>query len=136
MSTIKANSAVTPPFRPPVISESFTHLACNQSSTMGLEGCAEARLLSADRRVNKEVHLLFDLIPTKGQERKFVTAESLWLVSRTADCQSVSSVYQGGTVAPVEYGLCEVSEDQARSVMLHSYFELLVQGAITKPAWP
>jgi len=103
---------------------------------MGLEGCAEARLLSADRRVNQEVRLLFNLIPAKGQKRTFVSAETLWLASRTADCQSVSSVYQGGTLAPVEYSLCEVSEDQARSVMLHSYFNLLEQGATTKPAWP
>jgi uncharacterized protein YecT (DUF1311 family) len=103
---------------------------------MGLEGCAEARLLSADHRVNQEVRLLFALITTKAQQRKFVSAEKLWLVSRSADCTSVASVYQGGTLAPVEYGLCEVSEDQARSAMLHSYFNLLEQGAATKPAWP
>jgi uncharacterized protein YecT (DUF1311 family) len=122
--------------RPPVITESFTHLACSQNSTMGLEGCAEVRLLSADRRVNQEVRLLFNLITVKSQTRKFVTAENVWLISRTADCQSETSIYQGGTLAPVEYGLCEVSEDQARSAMLHSYFNLLEQGTTPKPAWP
>jgi uncharacterized protein YecT (DUF1311 family) len=119
-----------------VIAESFTHLACNQGSTVGLEGCAEARLLTTDRHVNREVRLLFNVINTKSQKRKFVTAENVWLLSRTADCQSESSVYQGGTLAPVEYGLCEVGEDQARSVMLHSYFGLLEQGTTPKPAWP
>lgn len=64
------------------------------------------------------------------------SAENVWLLSRTADCPSVSSVYQGGTLAPVQYGLCEVSETQARSAMLHSYFDLLEQGTTPKPAWP
>ena len=103
---------------------------------MGLEGCAEVRLLSADRRVNQEVRLLFNLITVKSQTRKFVTAENVWLISRTADCQSETGIYQGGTLAPVEYALCEVSEDQARSAMLHSYFNLLEQGNTPKPAWP
>jgi uncharacterized protein YecT (DUF1311 family) len=103
---------------------------------MGLEGCVEARLLARDRRVNQEVRLLFNLLTTKSQKRKYVTAEKVWLVSRTADCQSESNIYQGGTVAPVLYGECEVSEDQARSSMLHSYFYLLEQNTTNKPAWP
>lgn len=122
--------------RPPVISESFTRLACDQTSTLGIEGCAEARLLTGDRHVNREVALLFNVMTTKGQRRKFVAAENLWLVLRTADCQSESSIFQGGTIAPVQYALCEVSEDQARSAMLHSYFNLLEEGTTSKPAWP
>ncbi|MHB8378381.1 MAG: lysozyme inhibitor LprI family protein [Acidimicrobiales bacterium] len=132
MSLAKVPTALSPP----VIKESFTHLECNQSSTMGLEGCAEVRLLSADRRVNQEVRLLFQVMKTKSQKRKFVAAENVWLTSRTADCQSESTAYQGGTLAPVEYGLCEVGEDQARSAMLHSYFDLLEQGTSAPPFWP
>jgi len=131
-----APARVSRALKPPVIKESFTHLTCSQGSTLGLEGCAEAHLLGADRRVDEEVRLLFNVMTSKNQRRKFVAAEDVWLVSRTADCQSESSVYQGGTFAPVEYGLCEVSEDQARSVMLHSYFNLLEQGTVPVPAWP
>ena len=103
---------------------------------MGLEGCAEARLISADRRINKEVRLLFNLLSTKSQKRSLVTAEDAWLVSRSAECKSQSDIYQGGTLAPVQYGLCEVGEDQARGVMLHSYFNLLVRDTTLKPTWP
>ncbi|HVA53452.1 MAG TPA: lysozyme inhibitor LprI family protein [Acidimicrobiales bacterium] len=119
-----------------MITESFTHLACNQSSTIGLEGCAEAHVLSSDRRVNREVRLLFGLFTTSSQKRTFVTAENMWLASRSADCRSESSIYQGGTFAAVQYGLCEVSEDGARSVELRTFFDLLEQGATTKPLWP
>jgi len=129
-------SAKTAALRAPVLTEKFTHLACNQNNTLGLEGCAEARLRAADGRVNREVHLVFTLLPTTSQKRSFVKAEDAWLASRTADCMSESAVYQGGSFTPVQYGLCEVSEDHARSTMLHSYFNVVEQGTSPKPAWP
>jgi uncharacterized protein YecT (DUF1311 family) len=127
---------VSATLRPPVITETFTVLSCNHSTTIGLEGCAERRLLAGDRRVNREVRLLFTLIASKAEKRTFVTAERLWLAFRTADCQSESSIFQGGTLAPVQYALCEVSADQARSATLRSQFDLLEQGTTPKPAWP
>ena len=87
-----------------------------------------------DRRINKEVRLLFNLLSTMSQKRSLVKAEETWLVSRLADCQSESDIYQGGSIAPVQYGLCEVSEDQARSANLYSYFKLLEQDAGPVPA--
>jgi hypothetical protein len=62
--------------------------------------------------------------------------DCLWLASRTADCQSESNVYQGGSIAPMQYAHCEVSEDQARSMMLRSYFNLLEQNTRNEPIWP
>lgn len=121
---------------PPVISEPFTPLPCQRSTTLGLEGCAEGQLLSADRRINEQVKLLFRLIPTSSQKASFVAVEGQWLAYRKADCSTVSAIFQGGTIAPVEYALCEVRDDEARSTDLHSYFELLEEGRGDAPRWP
>ena len=126
----------TTKLRPPVITETFTRLACSQSSTVGMEGCAEAQLLKGDALLNREVHLLFTLLPTKSQQRSFVRAEKAWLAFRAADCQSTADVYQRGTFEPVAYGQCEVNDDLARSSSLHSYFLTLEQGSSPVPTWP
>jgi uncharacterized protein YecT (DUF1311 family) len=121
---------------PPVITEPFTPLPCHHGTTLGLEGCAEGQLLSADRRINEQVKLLFNVIATTQQKRSFVTVEKEWLTYRKADCSTVSAVFQGGTIAPVEYALCEVRDDEARSADLHSYFGLLEEGRGDVPTWP
>jgi uncharacterized protein YecT (DUF1311 family) len=129
-----ASSAPTP--TPPVITEPFTPLPCHHGTTLGLEGCAEGQLLSTDRRVNKEVKLLFTVIPTAHQKQSFVQVEREWLAFRKADCSTMSAVFEGGTIAPLEYALCEVRDDEARSSDLYSYFGLLEEGRSDLPAWP
>jgi uncharacterized protein YecT (DUF1311 family) len=121
---------------PPVITEPFTPLPCHHGTTLGLEGCAEGQLLSTDRRINEQVKLLFDVIPTARQKRDFVAVEKEWLTYRKADCSTVSAIFQGGTIEPVEYALCEVRDDEARSADLHSYFDLLEEGRGDVPTWP
>lgn len=121
---------------PPEITEPFTPLPCHHGTTLGLEGCAEGQLLSADRRINEQVKLLFSVIATTQQKRSFVAVEQEWLTYRKADCSTVSAVFQGGTIAPVEYALCEVRDDEARSTDLHSYFGLLEEGRGNVPRWP
>jgi hypothetical protein len=36
----------------------------------------------------------------------------------------------------VQYALCEVGDDQAKSASLHSFFKLLEQGSSPATAWP
>lgn len=79
---------------------------------------------------------MFNLLTTKSHKRSLVKAGDTWLVSRSADCKSESDIYQGRSIAPVQYGICEVNEDQARSANLHSYFKLLEQDASPLPTWP
>jgi uncharacterized protein YecT (DUF1311 family) len=122
--------------KPPVITETFTSLPCHRSTTIGLEGCAEGQLLSTDRRINEQVKLLFGVIATAPQRRNFVAVENQWLAYRKADCSTVSDAFQGGSIAPVEYALCEVRDNEARSADLHSYFALLEEGSSASPAWP
>jgi uncharacterized protein YecT (DUF1311 family) len=129
-----ASSATTP--APPVITEPFTPLPCHHGTTLGLEGCAEGQLLTADRRINDEVKLLLNVIPTSHQQRSFVAVEREWLAYRKADCSTMSAVFEGGTIAPLEYALCEVRDDEARSTDLHSYFGLLEEGRGDLPKWP
>jgi uncharacterized protein YecT (DUF1311 family) len=129
-----ASSATTP--TPPVITEPFTPLPCHHGTTLGLEGCAEGQLLTADRRINDEVKLLLNVIPTSHQQRSFVAVEREWMAYRKADCSTMSAVFEGGTIAPLEYALCEVRDDEARSTDLHSYFGLLEEGRGDLPKWP
>jgi uncharacterized protein YecT (DUF1311 family) len=121
---------------PPIIHERFTAVPCNHSTTIGLEGCAEGKLLATDHRLNVEVALIFKASVSLSQRRLFVMSEDLWLTYRNADCQSVAATYQGGSLAPVECADCEVTDNEARSVDLHGHFELLEQGNDSAPTWP
>ncbi len=131
-----STSAVASSLTPPVIAEPFTPLPCHHGTTIGLEGCAEAQLLSADRRIDEQVEVIFRVIPTTSQKTHFVAVENEWLTYRKSDCSTVSAVFQGGTIAPIEYALCEVRDDQSRSADLHSYFSLLEEGMSGAPRWP
>jgi uncharacterized protein YecT (DUF1311 family) len=119
----------------PVIHEPFTPLPCRRGTTIGLEGCAEGQLLTADRRLNKQVQVVLVAIATTRQRRQFVKVEEQWLAYRTSDCANVAATFQGGTIQPVEYALCELRDDEARSSDLHSFFSLLEEGT-SGPAWP
>jgi uncharacterized protein YecT (DUF1311 family) len=121
---------------PPVINESFTPLPCHHGTTIGLEGCAEGQLLSADRRIDEEVKVLFDVMPTVSEKKELIAAETAWLAYRKADCSAQSAAFQGGTIAPIEYTFCEVSDNESRSTDLHAYFGLLEQGNDDRPKWP
>lgn len=119
----------------PVITEPFTKLPCNHKNTLGLEGCAEGQLLSADRRIDNEVKLLFSLVP-RAQQKSLASAERVFLTYRKSTCTSFSDVYRGGTFAPVEYALCEVRLDEVQSTTLHVYFRLANEGASRSLKWP
>jgi uncharacterized protein YecT (DUF1311 family) len=122
--------------RPPVITEHFTRLACDENTTIGMEGCAERQLLGLDRRVNEEVALVFSELPTKAQKLDFIAAETSWFSYRAKDCQSFAAVYTNGTFAPVEYAQCEAQDDRSRSTDLKALFDQLHLGSENTPAWP
>jgi uncharacterized protein YecT (DUF1311 family) len=128
-------STTTTTLATPVITEHFTKLPCNHENTLGLEGCAEGQLLSADRRIDNEVKLLFSLIP-KAQRTSLTSSQKVFLTYRKSTCTAFSDVYRGGTFAPVEYALCEVRLDEVQSATLHVYFRLANEGASRSLRWP
>jgi uncharacterized protein YecT (DUF1311 family) len=107
------------------------------NTTVGMEGCAEAKLLRADKRLNDQVAIIFDLSHTTAQKRDFVNAENFWFTYRGADCQSFAATFEGGTIAPVVFANCEVQDDLSRSADLHSLFDELTEGDnMNIPPWP
>lgn len=130
-------AAASTTLKPPVISEHFTLLPCNKNTTLGMEGCAEAKLLHADKRLNEQVAIIFGLSHATTQKRDVVNAENVWFTYRGADCLSFAAAFEGGTIAPVVYANCEVQDDVARSTDLHSLFVELTEGdSMNIPPWP
>lgn len=134
--SVSASAGTVAPLVPPIIHEDFTPLPCNQTTTLGLEGCAEHQLLRADQRIDREVRLLFGLLHDNAARGRLSTAQRTWLAYRRADCLSQSDIYEGGTQAAVEFGACAVSADLARSADLHGFYRGLVQGRHDAPAFP
>jgi uncharacterized protein YecT (DUF1311 family) len=122
--------------RAPVITEDFKPvLPCNQDTTVGQEGCGEHEVLAADKQLNADVKIIFDLLG-KGARRAFVMAQATWTTYRTEDCTSQADIYQGGTELPVAYVYCLVSDDTSRREDLNAFFAGLTQGMVHVPKFP
>jgi uncharacterized protein YecT (DUF1311 family) len=94
----------------PVLKEKFTLLSCNKNTTIGLEGCAEHRIVALDRRINTLRHDVFHFLnPQTG--RDFILAENDWYHYRQAMCTSESDVNAGGSLGPVDFAQCLVRLD-------------------------
>ena len=122
----------------PVVSEGkSTKLPCTRQdqSTIGMIGCIEKHAREGDRRINVEVAVIFSFLDT-AEKKSFAKAEKAWLDYRNSDCESVASLFLGGTIAPVEYGSCVVNDDQQYSSHLHRFFNLLTEGRSSVPRWP
>ncbi len=124
--------------RPPVISEGrATILPCTpqDQSTIGMMGCNGKHARDMDRRINEEVALIFTFLDP-AEQLSLIRAEKAWLNYRNSDCDSVASLFQGGTIAPVVYGSCEVKDDQQYSDHLHGFYLFVTEGRGTVPRWP
>ena len=98
-----------------MITEQFKPvLPCNNTTTLGQEGCAEHEVVAADRQLNADIKVVFGLLADDAARQDFVAAQMAWARYRTADCSSQSDVYEGGTEQPVLYGLCLASDDVSR----------------------
>ena len=109
----------------PVLREKFTLLACNVNTTIGMEGCAEHQIVSLDTKINQLRVEIFSHLYNQSAKRNFVIAEDNWRTYRKTTCASNSDVYQGGSLAPVEFARCEVHLNQQHlsnlSELLKSY---------------
>ena len=102
-------AAASSGLRPPVIHESFRLLACprNPLTTLATEGCAERQILATDRVINRQVALIFRLLPTRARRVTFVDDERGYLLHRHAQCLKEAAV-MSGTAADADYDLCEI----------------------------
>ena len=107
----------------PVLREKFTLLACNVNTTIGMEGCAEHQIVSLDTKINQLRVEIFTHLYNQSAKRNFVTAEDNWLAYRQTTCVSNSDVYQGGSLAPVEFARCEVRLNQQHLSNLSTLFK-------------
>jgi uncharacterized protein YecT (DUF1311 family) len=102
--------------QPPVIHERFTLLPCpaNPQTTLESEGCAEHRIVRADKKIDAAAKAIFALLPDDAARRHYVTAHKAWLAYRRADCASVSDKYAGGTLAGVLDADCTADRSEQR----------------------
>jgi uncharacterized protein YecT (DUF1311 family) len=120
----------------PVVTEDFKPvLPCNQNTTIGQEGCGEHEVLVADKELNADVKIIFDLL-SKASDGAFVTAQTTWATYRAEDCTSQADIYQGGTEMPVAYVYCLASDDTSRRADLKAFFAAVTQGLVHVPKFP
>ncbi|MHB1210283.1 MAG: lysozyme inhibitor LprI family protein [Acidimicrobiales bacterium] len=109
----------------PILRENFTLLACSQSNTLGLEGCAEHQIVALDAQINSLRRRVYSSLAFVGARRNFVNGEVSWTSYRSSLCLSESSVYQGGSLAPVAYANCLVSSDRRHLSALQQFVQEL-----------
>ncbi|HEY7931402.1 MAG TPA: lysozyme inhibitor LprI family protein [Acidimicrobiales bacterium] len=107
---------------PPILHESFTLLTCDQSTTIGLEGCAEAEVLHFDALINQQRRVIFRTLVNRTTRQDFVTAETSWQRSRRLTCVSASDLYGGGSFAPVAFANCLVTLNRAHLTALDTLY--------------
>ena len=106
------------------MTEVFTPLPCDPNTTVGMEGCAEHRILRADAVVNRQVQLIWDSSTVDGQAH-LADAQTAWEAYRKAACVSESDKYAGGTLAPVVAGQCSLRLTRERAADLGRQLRLL-----------
>lgn len=97
---------------PPALRETFTLLPCSQNTTLGLEGCAEHRILVLDSRVNVLRREVFRHLYDNAARRRFILAEVDWTAFRRVTCLSEADVNEGGSLVAVDFANCVVRLDQ------------------------
>lgn len=101
-----------------------------------MEGCEEHQLIAADKRIDREVSVVFTLLYDNSARRRLIEAQTAWLAYRRADCLSQADVNGGGSLAVVDVGACEVANDKSRSADLYVFYRDLTQGRGNPPAFP
>jgi len=121
---------------PPQVTERFKGSEpCDQQTQLGLDGCAATKVLAADRLLNSQIRVVWSVLPSVGR-RDFVNAQAAWARYRTADCESQSEVYAGGSAQPMAYLFCLAADDASRGQDLRGFFEVITQGMSPKPKFP
>lgn len=116
----------------PILRENFTVLSCNHSTTIGLEGCAEQRVVALDTTITQLRRDLWPRLLSRRAREHFVTAERAWLVFRRASCTSQANIYEGGSLSVVTFANCLVAEDRQHVSNLRDTISLYQQGETSR----
>ena len=111
----------------PVVHEKFTVLACpaKPRTTVQLEGCAEHRVLAADRSINTLNAKVFAKLGRAGRAT-FTKANADWVTYRNSACTAQASIYSGGSLQPVVYASCLASIDGSHASELKRMLTSLI----------
>jgi uncharacterized protein YecT (DUF1311 family) len=120
ITPVRADLSESSVLRPPTLKEDFTLLPCTHSSTIGLEGCDEHRVLTLDASIDARRRGVFVLLFDVAAKRRFIAAETAWFSFRKALCASEADVNEGGSLAPLDFALCLVHLDQQHEAELVS----------------
>jgi uncharacterized protein YecT (DUF1311 family) len=105
---------------PPAIHEPFASasLPCTgtpgKRTTVQMEGCVEREILATDAKIESLDDSIVSLLGRASPQRKFIAGVRAWLAYRRADCKSISSLYEGGSFAPVAEGECVIARNEQR----------------------
>jgi hypothetical protein len=86
-----SSTVTTTPLELPDVREDFTLLPCAKATTIGLEGCAEHRVLSLDHRIDQLAQEVLHLLPGATAKRGLVRAASEWAIYRRLTCSSAAA---------------------------------------------
>ncbi|HWA65415.1 MAG TPA: lysozyme inhibitor LprI family protein [Mycobacteriales bacterium] len=106
----------------PTIPEKFTLLPCPSpaKTTLALEGCAEHRIVALDAQVSSTAREVYAGVQTGAEQQQVVQSLTAWIAARSAACTKAMQKYAGGTLAPVAYANCEVTQDNKELTALHA----------------
>ena len=98
----------------PVIHETFALLACpsKPKTTLQIEGCAEHRVVAIDKTIDALSVNIFAKLRSAGR-RAYAEASADWLTYRNTECDAEASIYDGGSIQPVDYADCLIAIDRS-----------------------
>ncbi|HET9059821.1 MAG TPA: lysozyme inhibitor LprI family protein [Acidimicrobiales bacterium] len=132
-SSSSSTSAAGPPLL--ALPKSTAGTECNQTSQLGMDGCAYLASVAADRRLDADVVVIWKL--ERGYQRTdLARAQKDWVTYRGADCASQTDIYRGGSIMPMVVGYCLAAEDRLRRQDLVTLYNTLTSGAPKQPRLP
>jgi uncharacterized protein YecT (DUF1311 family) len=107
-----------------------SEVPCGETGTQAeANACARQEYQKADAEMNKVYgRLMTELADYKGDDQqKLQRAQALWLQYRDANCESESSIYQGGSIRPAVYNSCLASVTRERTRRLAEFLAATTQ---------
>jgi len=72
-----------------------------------MEGCAEHQINDSDAKINDLGKSIFVILKDEAARERFVEGQQAWLAYRHAECSGEADVNEGGSLAVVDFGVCE-----------------------------
>jgi uncharacterized protein YecT (DUF1311 family) len=101
-----------------------SEIPCGENATQPeANACARREYQKADDKMNKVYRrLMTELAEYKGeQQEKLRRAQLLWLQYRDANCESEAAIYEGGSIWPAVYNICQASVTEERTRRLAEF---------------